>query len=51
MSGQAPLLIVDKIVAGYEPGLPIVNGASLSVATGRDRRRTGAERRGKIDAH
>jgi branched-chain amino acid transport system ATP-binding protein len=34
MSGQAPLLIVDKIVAGYEPGLPIVNGASLSVAPG-----------------
>jgi branched-chain amino acid transport system ATP-binding protein len=34
MSGQAPLLIVDKIVAGYEPGLPIVNGVSLSVAPG-----------------
>ena len=34
MSGQAPLLIADKIVAGYEPGLPIVNGASLSVAPG-----------------
>ena len=32
MSEQTPLLIVDKLVAGYEPGLPIVNGASLSVA-------------------
>ena len=32
MSEQTPLLIVDKLVAGYEPGMPIVNGASLSVA-------------------
>ena len=34
MSGQAPLLVVDRLVAGYEPGLPIVNGASLIVAAG-----------------
>jgi branched-chain amino acid transport system ATP-binding protein len=34
MSEQTPLLIVDKLVAGYEPGMPIVNGASLSVAAG-----------------
>ena len=34
MSGQAPLLVVDKLVAGYEPGLPIVNGASIDVAAG-----------------
>ena len=34
MSGQAPLLVVDKLVAGYEPGLPIVNGASIEVAAG-----------------
>ena len=34
MSGQTPLLIVDNLVAGYEPGLPIVNGASISVAAG-----------------
>jgi len=34
MSGQAPLLIVDNLVAGYEAGLPIVNGASISVAAG-----------------
>ena len=30
----APLLVVDSIVAGYEPGLPIVNGASFVVAAG-----------------
>src|SRR5271166_2078827 len=34
MSGQTPLLIVDKLVAEYEPGVPIVNGASLYVAAG-----------------
>ena len=28
----APL--VDRLVAGYEPGLPIVNGASITVAAG-----------------
>jgi branched-chain amino acid transport system ATP-binding protein len=32
MRGQAPLLIVDGLVAGYEPGLPIVDGASICVA-------------------
>ena len=51
MSGQTPLLIVDRLVAGYEPGLPIVNGASITVAAARDRRRAGAKRRRKIDAH
>ena len=34
MSGRRPLLVVDNLVAGYEPGLPIVNGASISVAAG-----------------
>ena len=34
MSGQAPLLIADKLVAEYEPGLPIVNGASIHVNAG-----------------
>jgi branched-chain amino acid transport system ATP-binding protein len=29
-----PILVVDNIVAGYEPGLPIVNGASISAAAG-----------------
>ncbi|MFZ9416272.1 MAG: ATP-binding cassette domain-containing protein, partial [Alphaproteobacteria bacterium] len=27
-------LVVEDLVAGYEPGLPIVRGASLSVAAG-----------------
>jgi branched-chain amino acid transport system ATP-binding protein len=31
---QGPILVVDNLVAGYEPGLPIVNGASLSAAAG-----------------
>ena len=31
---QTPLLVVDNLVAGYEPGLPIVNGASIHVAAG-----------------
>ena len=34
MSGLTPLLIVDKLFAGYEPSLPIVNGASMNVAAG-----------------
>jgi branched-chain amino acid transport system ATP-binding protein len=34
MSGQTPLLIVDRLVAGYETGLSIVNGASITVAAG-----------------
>jgi len=29
-----PLLRVDKLVTGYEPGVPIVRGASLRVAAG-----------------
>jgi branched-chain amino acid transport system ATP-binding protein len=29
-----PVLAVENLVAGYEPGLPIVNGASISVAKG-----------------
>ena len=33
MSGE-DLLVAEDIVAGYEPGLPIVDGASLSVAPG-----------------
>ena len=33
MSG-APLLVVEELVAGYEPGLPIVNGASIQAARG-----------------
>jgi branched-chain amino acid transport system ATP-binding protein len=31
---SAPLLSVDRLVAGYEPGLPIVNGASIVAAHG-----------------
>jgi branched-chain amino acid transport system ATP-binding protein len=31
---SAPILAVEGLVAGYEPGLPIVAGASLSVAAG-----------------
>jgi branched-chain amino acid transport system ATP-binding protein len=34
MSGQAPLLVVENLVAGYEPGLPIVNGVSIHVEEG-----------------
>jgi branched-chain amino acid transport system ATP-binding protein len=34
MSGQAPLLIADKLVAEYEPGLPIVNSVSIHVNAG-----------------
>jgi len=33
MSG-APILSVERLVAGYEPGLPIVNGASIHAARG-----------------
>ena len=32
MSGQAPLLEVDALVAGYVRGLPIVHGVSIAVA-------------------
>ena len=31
---SAPILAVEGIVAGYEPGLPIVNGASMFAASG-----------------
>jgi branched-chain amino acid transport system ATP-binding protein len=31
---NAPLLRVENLVAGYEPGLPIVNGASIDAASG-----------------
>jgi len=34
MSGERPLLVVENLVAGYEPGLPIVNGASIHVKAG-----------------
>ncbi len=30
----APILVVDNLVAGYEPGLPIVNGASIHAEKG-----------------
>jgi branched-chain amino acid transport system ATP-binding protein len=30
----APILSVERMVAGYEPGLPIVNGASIHAACG-----------------
>ena len=30
----APILVVDNLVAGYEPGLPIVNGASIDAEKG-----------------
>ena len=33
-AASPPLLSADRLVAGYEPGLPIVNGASLAVAPG-----------------
>ncbi len=29
-----PLLSVENLVAGYEPGLPIVNGASIHAGKG-----------------
>jgi branched-chain amino acid transport system ATP-binding protein len=29
-----PLLRVDELVTGYEPGVPIVRGASIRVAAG-----------------
>jgi branched-chain amino acid transport system ATP-binding protein len=29
-----PILVAEALVAGYEPGLPIVNGASISAAAG-----------------
>jgi branched-chain amino acid transport system ATP-binding protein len=34
MRGEQPLLVVENLVAGYEPGLPIVNGASIHVDAG-----------------
>jgi branched-chain amino acid transport system ATP-binding protein len=34
MSKEAPLLVVENLVAGYEPGLPIVNGVSIHVEAG-----------------
>jgi branched-chain amino acid transport system ATP-binding protein len=34
MSGEQPLLVVENLVAGYEPGLPIVNGASIRLEAG-----------------
>src|SRR5271166_6944550 len=34
MNWGTPLLAVDELIAGYEPGLPIVNGASISVTAG-----------------
>jgi branched-chain amino acid transport system ATP-binding protein len=34
MRGEQPLLVVENLVAGYEPGLPIVNGASIHVEAG-----------------
>ena len=34
MSGRSPLLVVENLVAGYEPGLPIVNGVSIHVEAG-----------------
>jgi len=34
MSGEQPLLVVENLVAGYEPGLPIVDGASIRLEAG-----------------
>src|SRR6516165_870868 len=34
MSAQGPLLVVENLVVGYEPGLPIVNGVSIHVEAG-----------------
>ena len=34
MSGAQSLLVVENLVAGYEPGLPIVNDASIRVEAG-----------------
>lgn len=34
MTGAAPILDVDELVAGYEPGAPIVNGVSIGVGRG-----------------
>jgi branched-chain amino acid transport system ATP-binding protein len=34
MSGEEPLLVVENLVAGYEPGLPIVTGVSIHVEAG-----------------
>jgi len=34
MSVGGPLLVVENLVAGYEPGLPIVNGVSINVNAG-----------------
>ena len=34
MSTAVPALCIEQLEAGYEPGLPIVRGASLSVAAG-----------------
>jgi branched-chain amino acid transport system ATP-binding protein len=34
MSGRGPLLVVENLVAGYEPGLSIVNGVSINVEAG-----------------
>jgi branched-chain amino acid transport system ATP-binding protein len=34
MSERQPLLVVENLVAGYEPGLPIVDGVSIHVEAG-----------------
>jgi branched-chain amino acid transport system ATP-binding protein len=34
VTGAAPILDVDALVAGYEPGAPIVNGVSIRVGRG-----------------
>src|ERR1700719_3875118 len=34
MSGSSPLLRIEKLVTGYEPGVPIVRGANIRVAAG-----------------
>ena len=35
MSGaDGPMLVVDSLIAGYEPGLPIVNGVSINANAG-----------------
>ncbi len=35
MSGASPaLLVAEALTAGYEPGVPVVNGASLTLAAG-----------------
>jgi branched-chain amino acid transport system ATP-binding protein len=45
---MTPALAIDTVEGGYEPGLPILRGASLAVAPGEIVALLGPERRGQV---